>query len=177
MSKKLSVMIFPLLLIFTMQISCSSFQEDLEKLGFQIITENINYFDFNLADINGNRIRLSSHEGKIILLTFWATWCPPCRSKMPALEALHKEMANSNFILIAVNIQENASVVRNFIHSNGYTFPVALDTNGEIARQYRIRSVPTAYIIDKKGKIAGVSTGAKDWSSDDAIKIFRELSR
>jgi len=177
MQKKLSIMIFPLLLVFTMQISCNSSQEDLEKLGFQIITENINYFDFNLTDINGNRVRLSSHEGKVILLTFWATWCPPCRSKMPTLEVLHKKMTDSNFIVIAVNIQENGSVVRDFIHSNGYTFPVALDANGEVARQYRIRSVPTTYIIDKKGKIAGVSMGTKDWSSDDAIKIFRELSK
>ncbi|MCL2791559.1 MAG: TlpA family protein disulfide reductase [Spirochaetaceae bacterium] len=176
MQKKLWVVIFPLLFIFIMQIPGDSFRENLQKLGFQVITEDINYFDFNLPDLNGNRVRLHRHEGKVIMLTFWATWCPPCRNKMLALESLHREMANSNFMIIAVNIDENSSVAREFIQRNGYTFPVVLDENREIAAQYSVRSIPTTYIIDPRGRIAGVITGSRDWSSSETIKILRELS-
>jgi len=126
--------------------------------------------------INGKMINLSSLKGKKVMINFWATWCPPCRNKMLALESLHREMANSNFMIIAVNIDENSSVAREFIQRNGYTFPVVLDENREIAAQYSVRSIPTTYIIDPRGRIAGVITGSRDWSSSETIKILRELS-
>ncbi|MCL2294220.1 MAG: TlpA family protein disulfide reductase [Spirochaetes bacterium] len=177
MLKKLSIIIFPLLFIFTVQASGDSFRESLRKLNFEINTENINYFDFTLPDLNGNRVRLNSFQGRVIMLYFWVTWCPACRRGMPSIEALHREMQGRNFVILAVNIQENSSVVRNFIQENGYTFPVILDENGEAAARYRIRSVPTTYIIDTRGKIAGVFTGLRDWNSADVVTIFRELSK
>ena len=177
MFKKLSLIIFSLLLIFTMQIPCDSFRESLKALDFQIITENINYFDFKLLDLNGNEVRLSDYQGKVIMLNFWATWCPPCRNEMPSMESLHKKMNGTNFVMIAVNIQEKSSVVKEFIQKNKYTFPVILDENGEASDKYQIRAIPTTYIIDTKGKIAGVFSGSRDWDSKDVVKIFIELSK
>ena len=177
MLKKLSFIVFAFLFIFTLQIPCDSFRENLKYLDFEIITENINYFDFKLLDLNGNEVNLSDYQGKVIMLNFWATWCPPCRREMPSMEALYKKMEGSNFVMIAVNIQEKSSVVKEFIQKNKYTFPVILDENGEASNKYQIRAIPTTYIIDTKGKVAGVFTGARDWDSKNVVNIFKELSK
>ena len=177
MLKKLPIIIFSLLLVFTIQIRADSFRENLKKLDFQIITENINYFNFKLLDLNGNEVSLNNYQGKVIMLNFWATWCPPCRNEMPSMESLHKKMEDSNFVMIAVNIQEKNSIVKEFIKKNKYTFPVIIDETGEVSAKYQIRSIPTTFIIDTKGKIAGVFTGSRDWNSNDVVKIFKELSK
>ena len=177
MLKKLSIIIFTLLFVFTIQIPCDAFRDSLEKLGFQIVTENINYFDFNLFDLEGYEINLSNYQGKVIMLNFWATWCPPCRAEMPSMESLHKKMEDKNFVILAVNIQEKSSAVKEFIQKNRYTFPVIIDEKGEAANKYQIRAIPTTYIIDTKGKIAGVFTGSRAWDSNDVVKIFNELSK
>jgi len=159
-----------------MQIKSDSFRENLKTLGFQTIAENINYFDFKLLDLNGNELVLNNHQGKVIFLNFWATWCPPCRNEMPSMESLNKKMEGSNFVMIAVNIQEKNSIVKEFIKKNKYTFPVIIDETGEVSAKYQIRSIPTTFIIDTKGKIAGVFTGSRDWNSNDVVNIFKELS-
>ena len=175
MLKKLLIMTFSLLFVFIIQISADSFRESLEKLGFQIITEDIT--DFTLSDLDNKKISLSSYQGKVIMLNFWATWCPPCRVEMPSMEILHKKMENRNFVMIAVNIRENSSLVKDFIQRNNYTFPILLDETGETAAKYKIRAIPTTYIIDTKGKLAGVFTGAREWDTDDVVRIFTELSK
>ncbi len=177
MLKRLLIMVFPLLFLFAAQVPCDSFRDSLEKLDFQIITENTNYIDFNLLDLSGNQASLSNYQGKVIMLNFWATWCPPCRNEMPSMESLYKKMKDKNFVIVAVNIQENSSTVKSFIQKNRYSFPVIIDEKGEVAAKYQIRVIPTTYIIDTKGKIAGVFTGSRDWDSDDVVKIFRELAK
>ncbi|MCL2704829.1 MAG: TlpA family protein disulfide reductase [Spirochaetaceae bacterium] len=177
MLKKLSIMIFSLLFVFIIQIQCDPFRENLKNLDFQIITDDINYFDFKLLDLNGNEVSLSNYQGKVIMLNFWATWCPPCRNEMPSMESLHKKMENSNFVMLAVNIQEKSSTVKEFIQKNKYSFPIILDEKGAAAEKYQIRAIPTTYIIDPKGKIAGVFSGSRNWNSNDVVKIFKELSK
>ena len=177
MFKKQLIIIFHLLFLFTLQIQCDSFKENLQKLDFQIITESINYFDFKLSDLDGNEVSLSNYQGKVIMLNFWATWCPPCRNEMPSMESLYKKMEDNNFIILAINIQENISAVKDFIQKNKYTFPVILDETGTTSVKYQIRSIPTTYIIDTKGKIAGVYTGSRDWNSSDVVNILKALSK
>jgi peroxiredoxin len=166
-----------LLMLFSDFLFADSFRNSLEKLDFKIIEDNINYFDFSLTDLSGKNISLRDFQGKVIMLNFWATWCPPCREEMPSMEEMNKKMKGKNFIMLAVNVQEKAATVKSFVDKFKYTFPVIIDEKAEAAAKYQIRSIPTTFIIDTKGKIAGAFTGSRDWNTDEVIKVFSELSK
>jgi peroxiredoxin len=111
--------------------------------------------DFGLRAVNGDTISLKDYRGQVVLLNFWATWCPPCKAEMPDLEALYREHgAARGFAVLGINMQEEVGVVRAFAERQGVTFPLLLDTDGEVAtRQFAIRSLPTTLIIDREGRI------------------------
>ncbi|MDX9800962.1 MAG: TlpA disulfide reductase family protein [Spirochaetia bacterium] len=166
-----------ILLILHVNLSADSFKDSLREIDMQIIEEDVNYFDFSLKDIYGKQVNLKDYHGKVIMLNFWATWCPPCRKEMPTMEVLYNKMKGRNFEMLAVNVQEDAETVKNFIVKNKYTFPVLVDPKAEAAARYQARSIPTTYIIDTKGKLAGGFIGAKEWDTKDVIRVLTELTK
>lgn len=184
MNKKL-LLIFLIIFIFSGEIfgqtttldnSEDNIKEVLEEIGFTAIIDNRNYIDFTLKDIYGNESSLRNMEGKIIMLNFWATWCPPCRKEMPSMEILHKKMEGRNFEMVTVNIGEKTEVAKEFMEKNNYTFKAFTDLDGAVAGKYQIRFIPTTYVIDTKGKIAGIFTSAREWDSDDVIEAFTKIT-
>jgi len=131
--------------------------------------------DFTLPSLNGTRFTLSEHKGKVIFLNFWATWCPPCRAEMPSMEALYQKFKDKEFDMIAVNIQENNNDVSAFMRQLNLTFPVVMDSRGLVSGMYAIRSIPTTFIIDKRGLVVGRVIGAIDWNSPAVIAAFEVL--
>jgi len=111
--------------------------------------------DFQLMTSDGSTMHLSDLRGKVILLNFWATWCPPCKAVMPDLDAIHREYGpEHDFTVIGVNVGGNQAEVRAFAKQHAITFPLLLDTNGLITNSsYNIRSLPTSLIIDRPGNI------------------------
>jgi thiol-disulfide isomerase/thioredoxin len=123
------------------------------------------YRDFTGELADGGTFRLSDHEGKVILLNFWATWCGPCVGEMPAFTWL-VEKYGDRLALAAVNCEEDESTVRSFLSANGYTFPVVLDPKGEIGRGlYPSDGIPYTVIIAPDGTVAAIQTGASDAES------------
>src|SRR6056297_2165956 len=87
--------------------------------------------DFTLEDTKGNRVSLSALRGKVILVNFWATWCPPCKEEMPSMEKLNQIMADEDFVMLAINAEENGrAVVPDFLKKNPYDFTVLYDNQG-----------------------------------------------
>lgn len=117
-------------------------------------------YDFELEDLNGNKISLSSLKGKKIFLNFWATWCPPCKAEMPDIEKLYQETKDTDLVILAVNVGEDKKTVQDFIADNKYNFPVLLDVKGEVSQLYQVTGIPTSYFIDTEGYLDdGVSGG------------------
>ncbi len=116
--------------------------------------------DFQLQTLDGQTFSLSGVRGKPVLLNFWATWCGPCRFEMPFLQEIHDEYSDKGLVLIAVDIGESKSDVENFMQREGLTLPVLLDSQAEVARQYRVAAIPTTFFIDKDGIIRGRQIGA-----------------
>ncbi|OAT79406.1 TlpA family protein disulfide reductase [Desulfotomaculum copahuensis] len=117
--------------------------------------------DFTLGTIDGKKISLSSFRGRPVMLNFWATWCPPCQEEMPEIEKFYRQNGGK-IQLLAVNLTANeksTDQVKQFLQSGGYTFPVLLDQNGDLARQYMIRYIPTSMFIDSGGIIRFAHTG------------------
>lgn len=110
---------------------------------------------FTLKDINGRNVNLADYKGKVIILDFWATWCPPCRDEIPDFIALQNEYGKKGLQVIGISVdREGVKVVKPFYEKMGMNYPVLL-TDGKVETAYGgIRAIPTTFIIDKKGSIA-----------------------
>ena len=117
--------------------------------------------DFTLKTVDGRQVRLSDLRGKVVLLNFWATWCPPCKAEMPDLNALHREYGDAHdFTVLGVDVEEQQPEVTAFWQQNGISFPLALDTAGAVSTNlYHVRAMPTSLIIDRDGNIRDTWTG------------------
>ncbi|MEH7072674.1 TlpA disulfide reductase family protein [Neobacillus drentensis] len=114
--------------------------------------------DFELKTLTGENIKLSSLKGKKVMLNFWATWCPPCKAEMPAMEQFSKQMPK-DLVILAVNIDPQLDV-KGFVDENKITFPILLDTDDKVNETYQVLSIPTTYFIDSKGIIQNKFTGS-----------------
>ncbi|MFA5073792.1 MAG: TlpA disulfide reductase family protein [Nitrospirota bacterium] len=111
-------------------------------------------FNFTLQDIKRNTVTLSDYRGKVVLVDFWATWCPPCRAAMPALENLHRTYKEKGLVILAISLDDGEwDTVRLFMKDYGITYTV-LKGNSDVMEKYRIRTIPAVVLINKEGKIA-----------------------
>lgn len=120
--------------------------------------------NFELQNLSGESIKLSDYRGKKVFLNFWASWCGPCRTEMPYMESYYEKHKNSDDVeIVAVNMtnsERNMERVEEFVESNGLTFPVLLDTQGEVEKIYKVIGYPTTYLINEKGIIVKGFTGS-----------------
>jgi peroxiredoxin len=134
--------------------------------------------DFQLEDTKGNKISLSDLRGKVVMVNFWATWCPPCKLEMPSMEKLNQIMAGEDFVMLAINSEENGrSVVPAFLKNNPHDFTVLYDDNGTVQQQYGVYRFPESFIIRKDGTVDQKVVGAIDWASSETIAYFKSLTK
>jgi peroxiredoxin len=115
--------------------------------------------NFDLTDPGGSTIELSELRGSAVLINFWATWCEPCRLEMPLFQDRYELLKDQGFTVLAVNADEPVGTVEEFQQEMGLTFPVLLDVDGQVQRQFRIRGFPTSILLDKEGVIQAVHIG------------------
>jgi peroxiredoxin len=106
---------------------------------------------FTLVNLDGKEVKLADYQGKKVMLNFWATWCPPCKAEMPAMQQLY-EQAGSRYEILAVNIDPENDVA-GFVNEYELTFPILLDKTGAVNSEYGIISIPTTFLIDENGKM------------------------
>ncbi|HEV2056758.1 MAG TPA: TlpA disulfide reductase family protein [Methylomirabilota bacterium] len=132
--------------------------------------------DFNVAALEGGKLRLADLKGKVVFLNFWATWCPPCMEEMPAMERLWQRYKDQGLVVIALSMDSaGAKVVKPFIEQAKYTYRVALDPKMEIAELYGARSVPSTFIIDRSGTLRAIALGPRDWDGRASFAYFDAL--
>jgi len=115
----------------------------------------------DLERLEGDRVRLSDLRGRVVVLNIWASWCPPCRAEMPALQVLHEQRAGQGVVVLGINstVQDSEQAARDFAAEYGLTFPIALDRDGEATRLYQVRALPSTFFIDRQGIIRRVVVG------------------
>ena len=109
--------------------------------------------DFQLVDLNGNPQRLGDYRGKVVLLNFWATWCKPCTTEMPAMQRTYDKLREKGFVVLAVNELEDETEVREHIRQFGHTFPVLMDRDNKVANQFGVYGLPVSFFIDERGVV------------------------
>jgi len=116
--------------------------------------------DFTLQDMSGKKVSLSGLKGSVVLLDFWATWCPPCRESMPGLERLHKTYGSRGLTVLAISMDEGGwDHVKSFMDENRITFSVLQGTE-DVSTKYQVRMIPAIYLVDKQGVIRKQYLGA-----------------
>ena len=121
--------------------------------------------DFSLSDVNNRTVRLSDYDGKVIILNFFATWCPPCRAEIPDFIELVNDYKNKGLVIIGVSVDRGGvDTVKSFTSQYGINYPVLLD-NGIVSKNYGpIQSIPTTFIINRNGKIIQKIIGSRQKS-------------
>ncbi len=117
--------------------------------------------DFTLESLDGRQVRLSALRGKVVLVNLWASWCPPCRAEMPALDKVYQSDRSRGLEVLAVNAtnQDGEADARAFVEQLGLSFPVLLDRDGTAGQHYLLRSLPTSIFIDRRGVIRAIVVG------------------
>ena len=134
---------------------------------------------FSLQDINGKTHRLADYRGKVVLVNFWATWCPPCRQEMPSIERLYLSMKGRPFEVLALDQGETLNNVFAYMGqlNPSPTFPVLLDQHSEVAHAFGVMGIPTTYLIDKQGLIVRQAVGGRDYDSPAIRQVIEALMR
>jgi len=119
--------------------------------------------DWHLNDVDGKPVKLSDFRGKVVILDFWATWCPPCRAEIPGFVALQKKYADKGLTVIGVSLDEQgASVVKPFMQRFSMNYPVVIGNDKVTAEYGGISAIPTTFIIDREGNVVRAHEGFAD---------------
>ena len=118
----------------------------------------------------GKPVKLSDFKGKVVILDFWATWCPPCRTEIPGFVAIQKKYADKDFTVVGVSLDEQGpSVVKSFIHSFGMNYPVVMGDQKVVVDYGGIEAIPTTFVIDRQGNIVATFQGLTDPDTFEAV--------
>jgi len=126
---------------------------DVWSMGTRVPTVGTQAEDFRLADLEGKSQSLSQYRGKVVLVNFWATWCKPCTTEMPAMQNMYDKLRGKGFVVLAVNELEDEAKVREHIKQFGHTFPVLMDRDNKVANQFGVFGLPVSVFIDQEGRV------------------------
>lgn len=171
-----NVIIWSMLCLMVALAGCSKEQNG--AAGKSVVREGSQAPDFTLKTLDGQEVSLSSLKGKVVLLNFWATWCPPCREEVPSMVKLNGAMDNKPFQMLAVSIDEGGKqAVEAYFRESGNTLPALLDPGRAVGKTYGITGVPETFIIDMKGVILKKVIGPMDWSDPEVIGYLDGLTK
>ena len=128
-----------------------------------------------LKDLAGKTHTLADYRGRVLLVNFWATWCPPCRDEMPSLQTLHERLAARGFAILGVNYGEAAPRIESFLRGTPVGFPILRDPRHDAITAWRVRTLPASFLVGPDGQIRYTVVGELDWLADDAVATVRRL--
>ncbi|GKT12876.1 MAG: hypothetical protein ISEC1_P1867 [Thiomicrorhabdus sp.] len=129
----------------------------------------------SLESAQGNLIHLDAYKGKVVLVNFWASWCPPCVHEMPSMNRLKSHFKDQPFEILAVNLGEDRAKIEGFLRSHPVNFPILMDQQGTAVKQWKVFAYPSSYLIDKQGKIRFALFGATEWDLAGHLEKIESL--
>lgn len=132
--------------------------------------------DFTLKNRQGEDVTLSDLRGQVVLVNFWATWCPPCRQEMPSMEKLYQHLKGEDFEMLAINVEENGpEAVASFLKDKSHSFPILFDPQAHAQRLYNVTKYPETFVVDRNGIVVEHIMGAIDWMQPNVVNYLENL--
>jgi peroxiredoxin len=142
----------------------------------KIIREGDQAPEFRLPALDGKLAGLSDYRGKVVMVHFWATWCPPCIEELPVLDRMYRGFAGRDLVVLAVSVDEGGTeTVTSFLKKNALSLPVLLDPGAPVAHSYGTFKFPETYILDRSGIVRYKVIGQADWSVPANVKAIRDM--
>jgi cytochrome c biogenesis protein CcmG/thiol:disulfide interchange protein DsbE len=126
--------------------------------------------ELRLLTLDGKEVKLSDYKGKVVLVNFWASWCPPCKEEMPVFEKVYQKYNDKNFVILAVNMDTSEGAMKEFLEKNRYSFPM-VRIKGEAG--LNIPGLPTSYLVDKDGSVKKIRLGIYRELEEDLSKLLQ----
>jgi peroxiredoxin len=130
---------------------------------------------FSLEDIDGKLHKLEDYRGHVVVVNFWATWCPPCRREMPSMEQASHKLKEHQIAMLAINVGEDVDTIFRFTADYPVTFPLLLDRDSSVIQKWPVRGLPTTFVVDKQGNIVYRVIGGRDWNSPEIVNMLIDL--
>lgn len=160
-----------LLFFWTPEASAQTAQPSVESTT--IVKEGAQAPDFTVEMFDGTKVTLSELKGKVVLVNFWATWCPPCRNELARVEKeIIERFKGQEFVFLPISRGESNEKVAEFRNKMGYTFPMGLDSDSTLYRKYAKTYIPRNFLIDKSGRVVKASVGYNAEEFDELIKLI-----
>ena len=131
--------------------------------------------DFALRDLSRVVHKLDDYAGRPLFVNFWATWCPPCREEIPAMNAAWEQLRGDGVAMLAIDVDEPADEVAGFVDQIPFAFPVLLDSSGRVSRAWGVNALPTTFLVDADGNIRYVAEGVRQWDDPALLEAIRAL--
>jgi thiol-disulfide isomerase/thioredoxin len=128
-----------------------------------------------LPSLSGGTVRLEQMRGRVVLINFWAVWCPPCRKEMPSMARLATKLGERPFTILGVNVGESPDDIRAFLKQVPVNFPILLDAEGENLKPWQVFAFPTSYVVDKRGRVRLGLFGSIEWDAPETVSRLEAL--
>jgi peroxiredoxin len=133
--------------------------------------------DFTVSTPSGDKFRLADQRGKVVMVNFWATWCPPCLEEMPAMERLYRQHKDAGFTLVAISVDADPKKVAPFVSEHKLTMPIGVDPKMDLANTYGVRALPSSFVVARDGNLAALAIGPRAWDNDAAHSLVEGMLR
>ena len=150
-------------------------KELLKQLNLSGYSSSMRPPDFNGLTADSKTVSLAGLRGRVVLLNFWATWCQECRPEMPMFERLHREFSAQGLSVIGINAREGTAAIREYSKEIGLTFPLVLDSRGEINATYGVIGLPTTFLMGRDGRAVALAVGPREWTSVPGRALIQTL--
>ncbi len=133
--------------------------------------------DFTLKTLNGPNLRLKEHQGEVLLINFWASWCGPCRQEMPLLDRIHQRYQDAGFAVWGINVEGEVAPAQDIATKTKITFPVLIDEGQKVSEMYNLEAMPSTVVVDRDGTVRYIHRGYKPGDEAKYLEVVKKLIR
>ncbi|MEE9350951.1 MAG: TlpA disulfide reductase family protein [Thiotrichaceae bacterium] len=145
--------------------------------SISVISKPFSAPDTALMDMDGVKRKLSDYRGKPVIVNFWATWCPPCRAELPSMNRAWSKVKDEGIIMLAVNMGESEETIFPFTGDYPIDFTILLDEDGAFALDWKVKGLPTTYVVNPDGQVVYQAVGGREWDDKKILDVVRELKK
>ncbi len=131
--------------------------------------------ELDLPDLEGTRHRMGDYRGRVVIVNFWATWCPPCREEMPSMQRAYEQLRAEGIEMLAINIGEDEDIIFAFTADYPVEFPLLMDLDSTTIQSWPVKGLPTTFVVDPQGRLAYRAIGERAWDDPELLSPVRSL--